>query len=95
MAEFPVYSAQKPDQEGPRNELLPDDLKSSITITKDELLREFEGYFSSADLQSGQETVTTVTSVGQGCCPNYASVSDDYLTAEPTTAPCQVRFLIS
>ena len=91
MAEFLVNSAQNPDQEGQRNELLSDDLKSSITSMmtvmmftfKDELLWEFEGYFSSADLRSGQETVTTDTSVGQECCPNYASVSDAYFTAKP------------
>ena len=69
-----VFEEYLKDRLQGRHEPLSSDWKTSITTTmtammptlKDELLQEFEDYFSSGDLESGQETVTTARSCLNG-----------------------------
>ena len=101
MAESPVNSLQTAVQQGPGNEPLPDGLKSSITAMmtammstfKDELLREFEDYFSSTELEGGQETIFMEMPKRQKSS-NVTSIADTNLTTEPNDSSVSIPLLI-
>ena len=87
MAEEATHSEQNLGQQAASDDDLPDGLKSSITIMmtdmmsafKQDLLGEFEGYFSSAELEG--DMVNNVTPEGHEA-PNIANAVDSYINAE-------------